>query len=192
MSQLHSVTQQLLEYALCERSAIQSCLREINGYTDEQGIIHPPLREEEKIDNYHGIKVKIKEGTPDEKNITVIQGARFTSLLGVYKDGKYIEFNRILDDNGKVLTEEDNLKIADKAFFDAQTITDPVTGEERLETEDETYERQLRQIEEVLQRQLVDELEYAESLGLIERNADLEGRPSIEQYRNIGLNNSKI
>lgn len=192
MSQLHSVTQQLLEYALCERSAIQSCLREINGYTDEQGIVHPPLREEEKIDNYHGIKVKIKEGTPDEKNITVIQGARFTSLLGVYKDGKYIEFNRILDENGKVLTEEDNLKIADKAFFDAQTITDPVTGEERLETEDETYERQLRQIEEVLQRQLVDELEYAESLGLIERNADLEGRPSIEQYRNIGLNNSKI
>jgi len=184
MSQLHSVSQQIWEYIMCERRAIGNLLREMNGYVDEHGIEHPKISDEEKIDNYHGITVTLNKGKSNEKKINVVQGARFTSLLGVYEiengEEKYIEFNRILDENGNVLNEQDNLDIADKAFFLPKTITDAVTGEERLETEDEVKDRQIKQIEYVLQKQLVDELEYAERLGLIERDANLEGRPTIE------------
>lgn len=154
MSQLHSVSQQIWEYVMCERRAIGNLLREMNGYTDEQGVEHPKISDEEKIDNYHGITVILNKGKSNEKKINVVQGARFTSLLGVYEiengEEKYIEFNRILDENGNVLNEQDNLNIADKAFFLPKTITDAVTGEERLETEDEVKDRQIKQIEYVL------------------------------------------
>lgn len=161
---------------MCERKAIGSCLENMKNMT-----------EDEKVDNYYGVTLKV-----GDKKIKVIQGARFTSLLGVYdEDGNYIEFNRVLDENGEVLSEEDNIKIADKVFFNPKTIVDS-TGVERMETEDELHRRQISMIEEVLQHQLVDELDYIESLGLIERNADLSGRPTIEQYRNVGLPSAKI
>ena len=188
ISQLDSVVRQIWEYTMCERKAIGSCLREMNGYVDSQGIEHPKMADQEKIDNYHGVTVKI-----GDKEINVIQGARFTSLLGVYnEDGEYVEFNRVLDEDGNIMSEEDNIKIADKEFFNPKEIVDQNTGETRLETEDELYKRQLSMIEEVFQKQLIDELSYIESLGLIERDANLSDRPSIEQYRNIGLPSGKL
>jgi hypothetical protein len=94
---------------MCERRAIGNVMAEINGYIDENGIEHPKLSDAEKVDNFHGITVTLNKKKPNERKINVIQGARFTSLLGVYAtvngEEKYIEFNRILDEKGNELSE---------------------------------------------------------------------------------------
>jgi hypothetical protein len=43
MSQDRQVLEQLLQYALCEKKAVEECIKQVRGYTDEEGTKHPPL-----------------------------------------------------------------------------------------------------------------------------------------------------
>lgn len=193
-SQLDNVVQQFLEYAQTEYMSVKRTIEQARTLSDE-----------EKVKNFHKASVKIKKGDKEIK-IPVVQGGRFTSMLGVYDfvevDGKverkFIEFNRVLDEDGNILDEDANLKIAEEHFFlpqpkrdDAGNIIVDANAQPIMETAEEMEERQKRQIAEVLQHQLVEELKYIEQIGLIKRRP-VATNSSLTAYQNIGLDNVKI
>lgn len=156
------IIDQMWEYAMCERKAIVETLDVVRGRETPNGKI-PPLAEEKKVANYHKATV-----TVNDKEYQIIQGARFSSLLGVWNGNEFVEFNRVTDKNGKYLSEEDNLKIADKYFFNQ-----PVEVQKQL-------------ILENLKRQIQKELDYVESLGLITKDT------KTGLYKNIGLDQAYL
>ena len=88
-TQLDSVVEQFLEYAQTEHMSVKRTLEQVKN-----------LSEEEKVKNFHKATVKIKKGDKEIK-ISTIQGARFTSMLGVYdyvvEDGKTEQLSISLD-----------------------------------------------------------------------------------------------
>jgi hypothetical protein len=66
------VVKQIWEYAMCERRAIQSCINNVTGYVDENGVEHAPMTKEEKVDNYYGRTVILNKKKPNEKKINVV------------------------------------------------------------------------------------------------------------------------
>jgi len=79
-----------------------------------------PMKNSEKIDNYHKAKVKVRG-----KSYEIIQGARFSSLYAIYDSkGKKISFNRVCDANGNFISEEDNIATAMERFFGVPSETD--------------------------------------------------------------------
>ena len=193
-SQLDSVVQQFLEYAQTEYLSVQRTIEQSESLDDS-----------EKVKNFHKATVKIERDGKEIK-IPIIQGGRFTSLIGVYDyvtvngktERKFIEFNRVLDENGRILNEKDNLKIAEDHFFlpqpkrdDAGNILVDQNANPIMETAEEVVERQKRQIAEVLQHQLIEELKYIEQIGLIKRRP-IQTSSSLLSYQNIGLDNIKV
>jgi len=83
------IVDQMWEYAMCERKAIQETLTAVRGGETANGTV-ASLAEEKKVANYHKATVEV-----NGKEYEIVQGARFSSLLGVYANGKYIEFNRV-------------------------------------------------------------------------------------------------
>lgn len=152
---------QMWEYAMCERKAIAETLAIVRGGETENGTV-PPLSDDKKVVNYHKATVEIKK-----KEYPIIQGARFSSLLGVWNDGKFIEFNRVLDENGKYLSEEDNLAIADQYFFDQ-----PVNVQKNL-------------IRQLLTNRVYDEIRKCERLGLVSKDGQ-------GFYSNLGLDQMSV
>lgn len=193
-TQIDSVAEQFLEYAQTEYMSVKRTIEQAEN-----------LPNEEKVKNFHKASVRLKRNG-EEIKIPIVQGGRFTSMLGVYdfveKNGKivrkFIEFNRVLDEKGKILNERDNLKIAEEHFFlpqpkrdDAGNIIVDENMQPVMETAEEMAERQKRQIAEVLQHQLVEELKYIEQIGLIKRRP-ISTTSSLTSYQNIGLDNVKI
>jgi hypothetical protein len=100
------VAQQLLEYALCEHASVKHVLENESQLTDD-----------EKVVNFEkGAKIVDK----NKKAHVVIQGARYSTLVGVYdhlNPTKYISFNSVLDQNGNYISEEDCIAQAEAYFF---------------------------------------------------------------------------
>ena len=85
-----SVLKQLIGYAITERAAISRFLDE-----------HGSIRDVEKVENYdEGSTVTEKLANGEEVKHTVLQGGRFSALLGVWDGDTFIEFNRLFDENG--------------------------------------------------------------------------------------------
>ena len=175
-SQNPEVLDQLRQYAILEHRAVLQTLQDVKGYTDENGIYHEPLKDSDKIQNYHKAKV-----TVNGKEYYIIQGARYSTIYSMFTaKGKKIHFNRVCDENGKFISEEDNIALASEYFFGVPSQT---AGMFWIHNEDGDYievnsdklaDIQRKIIARSLQKQLRKQLEKAEHLGLIEKinNAD--------------------
>lgn len=175
-----TVITQMLEYAECEYQSIKHVLSQMG--TDANGETKWLIPENHLIDNFHKSKLYIKDGKVYAKKapkgaaeVHPVQGARFTSLLGVYENGKLIEFNQILDEYGNYKDEKANLKTAEEAFFNK-----PILEKRRL-------------IREVLLQNIRQELKAVEDLGLIRRKAvNSNTKDALFTYENVGLPSSRI
>lgn len=105
------------------------------------------LKDSDKIESFHnGSKYEDKNG----KKHTVIQGARMSSFVGYYdRNGQFISFNRIHDENGTYIDEEKNLKTVRDHFID-------VSDEEKKYI-----------INSILSMQVEKELLYLHKVGLV-------------------------
>lgn len=114
LSQDRQVLEQLLEYALCEKKAIEECIKSVRGYTDEKGVKHQPLDESQKVMNYHKCADEDKYD-----GHTIMQGGRFGVLTGIYdEDGNWVSFNRLHEEGSKKYKDEvANWKTAQEYFF---------------------------------------------------------------------------
>jgi hypothetical protein len=89
----------------------------VHGYTDDQGVKHAPMEDKDKIANYHKNDSYLNKGT--FKGHTIIQGARFGVLTGIYdEDGTWVSFNRIHEEGSEEYKDErKNLITAYEYFF---------------------------------------------------------------------------
>ncbi|MEE3484926.1 MAG: hypothetical protein VZQ98_11470 [Bacteroidales bacterium] len=101
LSQDREVLNQLLEYAKCELAAIRECYKQVHAGMDEKDMVL----------NYH--KGEEYDGH------TIVQGARFGVLTGIYdEDGNWVSFNRIHEEGSKKYkNERDNINTAYEYFF---------------------------------------------------------------------------
>lgn len=150
------VVEQMLEYALCEYRSVKNVLTQIESMSEEE---REKFMAERAVDNFH----KGADG--------IIQGARFSSLLGVYTaDGTFVEFNRTKDKKtGKRLDERANLEIAEEYFFAIPGL-DP----------DQLRQQQKEIFKDLLKRRVNEELEYVQKLGLIKLGQN-------GMFENVGL-----
>lgn len=154
---------QLIEYAETELMSIEQTIEQLKT-----------LPEEEKVNNFHTgtkvVEIQVDEnGEKREIVHKVANGTIFSSLTGVVVDGKYISFNRFLDqETGKFISPEENVRIADEYFFSKGP------------------EERRRLIRELIAVQVNHELEHLQELGLVSYNI------STGQYENIGLNEDAI
>lgn len=202
ITQDRAVLQQMLDYAKCELQAIQDCIKQVKGYTDDRGVKHPPLADSQKIANYH------KGGEYDGH--TIIQGGRFGVLTGIYDDnGKWISFNRIHDNH--VIREEDGKKIykyvdevanwrtAQEYFFGIPDKEHPgmfwlktTSNDAIYVNEQQLKERQFTLLSRSMQKQVQNELDYAANLGLIEKVTTDQSVPVVLRYKNKLLDGDQI
>ena len=196
-SQDRGVLEQLLEYALCEKKAIEECIKSVRGYTDETGK-HAPLDESQKVMNYH-------KGNEYDGH-TIIQGGRFSVLTGIYdENGNWVSFNRIHEENSKKYKDEiANWKTAQEYFFGVPDPEKP--GIYYLKTkkgdsnwssmirvnEQELKQHQFNLLTRSLNKQVENELKYAEDLGLIEKVSNDKNVPIVLRYRNKLLDSQQI
>ena len=198
MSQDRQVLEQLLQYALCEKKAVEECIKQVRGYTDEEGTKHPPLDDSQKVMNYH-------KGNEYDGH-TIVQGGRFGVLTGIYdENGNWVSFNRVHEEGStKYKDEIANWKTAQAYFFG---IPDPdKPGMYYLKTkkgdsnwsslihvnEQQLKEHQFKLLTRSLNKQVENELKYAEDLGLIKKVSNDEKIPIILRYENKLLDAQQI
>lgn len=179
-----TVVSQMLEYAHCENAAIKHVLDQTG--VDKNGRRTWLIPENRLVDNFHkGKKYWIKDGKVYDKKdkapkdaveVYPIQGARYTSLLGVYKGGTFVEFNKLVDeDTGSYKDEWANYNTAQEEFFS------------------KSDEEQRRLIREILLNRIREELKSAEDLGLIRQVAvGSNTKDVLYSYENVGLPSSRI
>lgn len=198
LSQDRQVLEQLLEYALCEKKAVEECIKSVRGYTDERGVKHQPLDESQKVMNYH-------KGDEYDGH-TIIQGGRFGVLTGIYdENGNWVSFNRLHEEGSKKYKDEvANWKTAQEYFFGVPDPEKP--GMYYIKTkkgdsgwnsgirvnEQELKEHQFKLLTRSLNKQVENELKYAEDLGLIEKVSNDEKIPVVLRYKNKLLDNQQI
>lgn len=196
LSQDREVLSQLLEYAKCELESVRECFKAVHGYTDEQGVKHAPMAEGDKVINYH-------KGQVEYDGHTIVQGARFGVLTGIYdEDGKWVSFNRIHEEGStKYKNERDNITTAYEYFFGIPDKEHPGMywvktkagkNDYKYLNEQQLQEHQYELLSRSLQKQVEKELEYAESLGLIEKTSDDPNIPIVLRYKNKLLDAQQI
>ena len=186
-SQNKDVLKQLRQYAILEYQAVLQTLKDVKGYADPvTGARITPMKDEEKINNYHKATVKVK-GKP----YFIIQGARFSTMYAMYDaKGKKISFNRVCDENGKFISEEDNLATAMEHFFGVPSENEGMywiynnDGEYVEVNSDELVKLQHQIISRSLQLQLRKQLQKAEKLGIIKKITDDKSVPLVFRYKN--------
>lgn len=151
------ILEQMLEYAETENAAV------------EQMINSAELPENQKVNNYHKGEVQV-----GNKSYPIVQGARYTTILGVWENGNFIEFNTTLDENGEYTDEVACYQKAQEHFFSKSKET----------------KKQI--IKEMLSRQLSQELEYLSEIGLIRRISNDPKVPTFMQYINQGLDQAVL
>ena len=156
MSFSQAAIDRLIKYAYSDLNAIEQCINELEGYTDEGGIYHAPITEDQKIKNYH-TKAKYKV---DGKSFTADpNGTRFRFLTGIYtfqnneKTGKIEEVYLDLSDPRK--SSKELILLAKNKFFN------------------QPIEQQRSIINRLIQKRVEEELQYATELGVIENNGGL-------------------
>lgn len=189
------VLNQLRQYAILEYQAILQTLRDVKGYTDPNtGVRTEPLADNKKITNYHKA-----EATVNGKTYYIIQGARFSTLYAIYdRKGNKISFNRVCDENGNFISEEDNLATAMEHFFGVPSKTPgnywiyDDNGNYVEVSSDKLVEIQYQILSRSLQLQLSKQLQKAEKLGLIEKITNDKSVPLVFRYKNKLLSNSTV
>ena len=204
LSQDRQVLQQMLDYAKCELQSIRECFQQVHGYTDDQGVKHAPMEDKDKVANYHKNTSYLNKGT--FKGHAIIQGARFGVLTGIYdEDDNWVSFNRIHEEGSEEYKDErKNLITAYEYFFGVPDSEHPgmyyvktKAGDKngssgRYLNEQQLQEYQYELLSRSLQKQVEQELSYAESLGLIERVSEDPNVPVVLQYRNKLLDAQQI
>lgn len=159
------VLDRLIGYAVTEDAAISRFLAEKDS-----------IPEEEQVENYDGgTTVTEKLANGQEVKHKVLQGGRFSALLGVWDGDTFIEFNRLFDENGVYQTEEMCQQRAHEYFFD------------------KSIEEQRDIMNTILLKQTEQELQYICELGLI--NGMDKQKPTDSNmlaYKNVGLDYQKI
>ena len=186
-SQNPDVLERLRQYAILEYQAVVQTLKDVKGYTDPvTGEQYPPMKDEDKVKNYHKATVKVKG-----KSYYIVQGARFSTMYAMYDSkGRKISFNRVCDDDGKFISEEDNLATAMEHFFGVPSENEGMywvynnSGEYVEMTSDELIKLQHQIISRSLQLQLRKQLLKAEKLGIIEKITDDKSVPIVFRYKN--------
>jgi len=129
---------------------------------------------------------------------TIVQGGRFGVLTGIYdENGNWVSFNRVHEEGStKYKDEIANWKTAQAYFFG---IPDPdKPGMYYLKTkkgdsnwsslihvnEQQLKEHQFKLLTRSLNKQVENELKYAEDLGLIKKVSNDEKIPIILRYEN--------
>lgn len=189
------VLNQLRQYAILEYQAVLQTLRDVKGYTDPvTGIRTEPLADNKKIANYHKAKATVKG-----KTYSIIQGARFSTLYAIYDaKGRKISFNKVCDENGNFVSEEDNIATAMEHFFGIPSETPgnywiyDNNGNYVEVSSDELIKIQNQILSRSLQLQLNKQLQKAEKLGLIERTTNDKSVPLVFRYKNKLLSNSTV
>lgn len=180
------ILDQLRQYAILEHRAVLQTLKDVKGYTDENGVYHAPLADSQKVKNYHGATVKV-----NGKEYKIIQGARYSSMYSMFNaKGKKIHFNRVCDENGKFISEEANIQTAMEHFFGVPSENPGMywiynnDGDYVEMNADELAKLQMQIIQRSLQNQLRKQLQKAEKLGLIERASNKDSVPYVYSFRN--------
>ena len=194
-SQNRDVLEQLRQYAILEYQAVVQTLKDVKGYVDPiTGEVHAPMKEEEKVQNYHKASVKV-----NGKSYSIVQGARFSSMYAIYDSkGKKISFNRVCDENGKFISEEDNLAVAMDNFFGVPSENEGMywindsEGKSVEVTADQLTNIQYQIISRSLQLQLRKQLLKAEKLGIIEKTTNDQSVPLIYRYKNKLISESVV
>ena len=189
-SQNQEVLDQLRQYAILEHKAVLQTLKDVKGYTDENGVYHKPLTNAEKIKNYHTAKVKVTING-EERSYNIIQGARYSSMYCMFDSkGRKIHFNRVCDENGNFISEEKNIEKAAEYFFGYPSENEGMymirnnDGQLVEMNADQLAQFQRQIIARSLQNQLRKQLQKAEKLGLIERTANKDSVPYIYSFKN--------
>lgn len=155
------VLEQMLEYISTEAFSIEQTIKQLDN--DE-------ISDDKKVVNYHKGK---KTATVVDKNGVshkIAQGTVFSSFVGMWdEDGKYISFNRVLDDEGNFIDPRQNLQKAKDLFFS------------------KSHDEQKRVVAIILDHQTEQELLHLEGLGLVKRNAN-----NNQLFENVGLNDDAI
>ena len=157
------VLDQLIAYAKTEDASITRFLSE-------------SIPDSERVQNYDESAV-VEEVLPNGEKIkhTVKQGGRFSTLLGVWDNGRFIEFNKLFDENGVYQDEQMCQRIAHEYFFD------------------KSPEEQRNMINEILLRQVEKELQYICELGIIQDVGKQNQQDSnMLRYQNVGLDYKKL
>ncbi len=142
---------QMIQYANSDLAAVEQCIQQLEGYTDENNEYHPPLNQDQKIKNYHtDSSYTDKNG---KKHKVDPNGTRFRFLTGLYayqrdENGNWKEVYIDLSDPKK--SSKELVKLAKKEFFD------------------KTPNEQARIMNRLLQKRIEDELAYAAELGVID------------------------
>lgn len=155
------VLEQMLEYISTEAFSIEQTIKQLDN--DE-------ISDDKKVVNYH--KGKKTATVVDKKGVShkIAQGTVFSSFVGMWdEDGKYISFNRVLDDEGNFIDPRQNLQKAKDLFFS------------------KSHEEQKKIVARILDHQTEQELLHLEGLGLVKRNAN-----NNQLFENVGLNNDAI
>lgn len=151
-----SAVDRLIKYAYSDLHAIEQCIGDLEGYTDENGVYHSSITNDDKIKNYH---TSAKYEVNGETFKVDPNGTRFRFLTGFYtfqkneKTGKMEETYVDLSDPRK--SSKELLNLAKNKFFN------------------QSIEQQRSIINRLLQKRVEGELRYATELGVIEQNAGI-------------------
>lgn len=148
--QQNNVLDQFIEYYECERRNVEKTIRELGyGPNSEQD----KLPAEQMIANYH----------TGSKN-----GARFTSLAGIYEGGEYISFNfKDATETGGILTA---YNLAIEKYFNR-----PIEEKRKI-------------VAEILRHRLDDELKHLVDLGIISEQTNAQSEAANAKYFNYKNN----
>ena len=145
----------MIKYAYSDLHAIEQCIKELEGYTDEEGVYHAPITNEQKIKNYH-TKAKYKVG--DNWFTTDPNGTRFRFLTKIYTweqeedkndKTKKVWVEKEYDFSDTTVSSKDLVTLAKNKFFNK-----PIEAQRSI-------------INYIIQKRVEEELKYAEQLGIL-------------------------
>lgn len=159
------VLDRLIAYAKTEDAAISRFLEEYNSIPEEQ-----------RVENYDGgSEVEETLANGEKVKHRVLQGGRYSALLGVWDGDTFIEFNRLFDENGVYQDERMCQQRAHDYFFS------------------KSLEQQRDMMNTILLKQTEQELEYICELGLINSVQKQNASDSnMLAYKNVGLDYRKV
>ena len=104
-----------MAYAKTEYAAIDRFLNEQESIPEEDREQWLRTQGVENYDDGNTVEEKLANGETIKHR--VLQGGRFSSLLGVWNGEEFIEFNRLFDENGVYQTERMCQERANEYFF---------------------------------------------------------------------------
>lgn len=160
-----AILDRLIAYAKTEDAAISRFLDE-----------HDSIPEEQQVENYdEGSEVEETLATGEKVKHHVLQGGRYSALLGVWDGDTFIEFNRLFDENGVYQDERMCQQRAHDYFFS------------------KSLEEQRDIMNTILLKQTEQELEYICELGLVNSIQKQNASDSnMLAYKNVGLDYRKV